>query len=71
MLLLHNAPRGCFVLVNILKQWWVESCICRWVVCVCCYDVSELGGCCPTLTKFFGVWGFLVCDGIPTPSKRM
>ena len=32
------------------------------------FYVSELGGCCPTLLKIFGV-RVLVCDGIPTLSN--
>ena len=68
MLLPHGAPWGCFVLVKFKKQGWVGSCIVEGQCVSVVYYVSELGGCCPTLSKFM-VLGFLLCDGIPTPSK--
>ena len=60
---------GLFYFAENFKYRWVKILHCRWVMCVCCCYVLELGGCCPTLSKFV-VLGFLVCDGIPTPSKR-
>ena len=43
---------GAVCLAEILKHGWIKILHCRWAMCVCCCYVLELGGCCPTLSKF-------------------